>query len=199
MSRFRVLFIALIAFIAVPVVVQAQESVQVTRQTYVAGKKPGAKECRPGTLTMWFDGSALRAGTSGDCTTWPDFRRAPIVVSIPIKLAKVANGDVLTNYTPGFAGKITRVAFAITDPATTASKATTLNLEIGTTNLTGGVIALTSANSTPLGAVIAGTSITGANTFTASSTISVEASSTTAFAEGEGVLLITIESSPAYP
>ncbi|HEX8851219.1 MAG TPA: hypothetical protein VF761_16960 [Gemmatimonadaceae bacterium] len=199
MFKFRALLIALIALIAFPVVVQAQEDVQATRLTFVTGKKPAATYCRPGTLTLWFDGTAFRSGTKSDCTTWPDFRRAPIVVSIPIKLSKVANGDVLTNYTPGFAGKITKVAFAITDPVTTAAKATTLNLEIGTTDVTGGAIALTSANSTPLGAVIAGTAITAANTFTASSTISVEASSTTAFVEGEGVLLITIESSPAYP
>jgi hypothetical protein len=104
----------------------------------------------------------------------------------------VANGDVLTNFTPGFPGRIVSVAFAIFDPVTTASKAATLNLEIGTVNLTGGVISLTSANCTPLGAVIAGTAITANNTFGATDTISVEASSVTAFVEGEGVLLLTL-------
>jgi hypothetical protein len=114
------------------------------------------------------------------------------VLAIPIKLAKVANGDVLTNFTPGFPGRIVSAAFAVTDPVTTASKAATLNLEIGTVNLTGGVISLTSANCTPLGAVIAGTAITANNTFGATDTISVEASSVTAFVEGEGVLLLTL-------
>lgn len=116
------------------------------------------------------------------------------VIALPIKLAKITGaGDVLTNWTPGFAGKITKVAFAVTDPVTTAAKAATLNLEIGSTNVTGGEVALTSANCTPLGAVVAGAAITAANTFTATDTISVEAASVTAFAEGEGVLLITYQ------
>lgn len=115
------------------------------------------------------------------------------VISIPITLATITDAvDVLTNFTPGFAGAITSVAFAVTVPVTTAAKATTLNLEIGTTNLTGGVVALTSANCTPLGAVIAGTAITANNTFGATDTISIEASSTTQFSEGAGVLLITL-------
>jgi hypothetical protein len=115
------------------------------------------------------------------------------VLAIPIKLSKVADGDILTAFTPGIAGSIKKVAFAVTDPVTTADKAATLNLEIGTTNVTGGVVALTSANCTPLGAVIAGSAVTANNAFTGTDTISVEASSTTAFAEGEGVLLITIQ------
>lgn len=115
------------------------------------------------------------------------------VVSIPITLANItAAMDVVTNYIPAFAGAITKVSFVVTTPVTTAAKAVTLNLEIGTTNLTGGVISLTSANCTPLGAVIDGTAITANNTFGASDSISVEATSVTAFTEGAGVLLITL-------
>lgn len=114
------------------------------------------------------------------------------VIALPITLANVANGDVLTTWTPGFAGKIIRVSFAVTTAVTTPAKAATLNLEIGTTDLTGGTVALTSANCTPLGAVIANAANPSAgNTFTATDTISVEASSVTAFAEGAGVLLIS--------
>mgnify|MGYP001602698178 CR=1 FL=1 len=118
------------------------------------------------------------------------------VLSIPITLANVANGDVLTTFTPGFAGRIESIAFAVTTAVTTGAKATTLNLEIGTTNLTGGSLALTSANCTPLGAVVAATAVTAANTFTATDTISVEAASTTAFVEGAGVLLVTLSREP---
>lgn len=114
------------------------------------------------------------------------------VLSIPVTLANVADGDVLTTFTPGHFGRIKSLDFAVTTPVTTASKATTLNAEIGTTNLTGGAIALTSANCTPLGAVINDTAITAAAAFDADDTISIEASSTTAFVEGAGVLLITI-------
>jgi len=118
--------------------------------------------------------------------------RTSSVLSIPVKLAKVAAGDVVTNYVPGFAGAIKKVSFVVTDPVTTASKAATLNLEIGTTDVSGGVLSLTSANCGTLGAVVNGTAITGNNVFTASDSISVEASSVTAFVEGEGVLLIVL-------
>jgi len=74
--------------------------------------------------------------------------------------------------------------------ATTADKAATLNAEIETTNLSGGVLALTSANCTPKGAQVAGTEITGNNAFTATQKISIEASSVTAFAEGAIWLMI---------
>jgi len=114
------------------------------------------------------------------------------VLVIPIKLAKVANGDILTNFTPGFPGSIIKVAFAVTDPVVTASKVATLNLEINAVNLSGGVVSLTSANCTPLGAVVAGSAITANNVFSATDTISVEAASVTAFVEGEGVLLVTL-------
>lgn len=116
-----------------------------------------------------------------------------MILSIPIKLAKVSNGDIVTTYIPGISGTIKKVSFVVTDPVTTAAKAATLNLEIGTTNLTGGVLSLTSANCTPLGAVIDGTAITSDNVFTSANSISVEASSVTAFIEGEGVLLIVIQ------
>lgn len=114
-------------------------------------------------------------------------------VNFPITLANITGaGDVVTALTMGFAGTITRVDFVVTVPVTTAAKAATLNVEIGTTNLTGGAVALTSANCTPMGAVIAGSAVTGANTFTATDTISIEAASVTAFSEGQGYLSLTI-------
>lgn len=116
------------------------------------------------------------------------------ILSFPITLANVANGDVVTDIVPGFAGVVVSAQFVVTTAATTAAKATTLNLEINATNVTGGVIALTSANCTPLGHRVAGTAVTAANTFGATDTLSVEAASTTAFVEGEGVLLITLKS-----
>ncbi len=112
------------------------------------------------------------------------------ILAFPIALAKIANGDLLTNYTIGCAGRIVGFEAVVTDPATTAAKLSTLNLEIGTTNVTGGSLALTSANMTPLGAVVAASAITAANTFSATDTISIEAASTTAFVEGSIVLYI---------
>lgn len=108
-------------------------------------------------------------------------------------LANISDGDVVTTYTPGYKFKLLAHDFVVGTPVTTASKASTLNLEIGTTDVTGGTVALTSANCTPLGAEVAGAAITAANTGSASDTISVEASSTTAFAEGDGDIVITIQ------
>lgn len=123
------------------------------------------------------------------------------IVSIPIELAAVtAAGDVVTTYTPGFAGVIEKVDFVTTNPATTADKLATLNLEIGTTDVTGGVVSLTSATggaTLTLGKVTAGTAVTANNVFDAEDTISVEASSVTAFSEGAGVLLIVIKCTAA--
>lgn len=116
------------------------------------------------------------------------------VIALPIDLASITGaGDVLTNYTPGWKFKLLSASFAVSKPVTTAAKAVTLNLEIGITDVTGGSIALTSANCTPLGAVVAGTAITGANTGNAVDTISVEAASVTPFIEGQGYILIKIQ------
>jgi hypothetical protein len=101
--------------------------------------------------------------------------------------------DVITGLDLDLQGKITAVRFLVTERVTTAAKAATLNLEIGTTDLTGGVLALTSANCGTLGAVINGTAITGNNAFTTEDNISVEATGVTAFAEGRGLLLVTIQ------
>jgi hypothetical protein len=133
------------------------------------------------------------AGADGDIIEAVPVSNTPeiVVIPLPITLANVADGDVLTNYPLTFNGTVTAIDFAVTTAVTTGSKATTLNLEIGTTNLTGGTVALTSANCTPLGKVVSSAAITGANTFVSGDTLSVEASSTTAFAEGAGVLLIT--------
>jgi hypothetical protein len=114
-------------------------------------------------------------------------------LAINLNLADIAAGDVLTNYVPGYRFKVLDVDFHVLKPVTTAARAATLNLEIGTTNLTGGVVALTSANCTPAGAQVAGSAITAANVGAATDSLSIEAASVTAFAEGSGVLLIAIQ------
>jgi hypothetical protein len=141
-------------------------------------------------------GTALSAASSGEVfsllITHRGRRRAH-VFNLPITLANITGaGDVLTDFTPGFSGRIVKTQFSVSTRATTASKAVTLNLEIGTADLTGGTIALTTANCGTLGAVVAGTAVTAANTFSATDTISVEASSVTAFAEGAGTLHVTV-------
>ncbi len=115
-----------------------------------------------------------------------------------VNLADIANGDILTDYVPGYAFKIQKVDFRVFKAATTAAKAATLNLEIGSTNLTGGVVSLTSANCTPAGAAVAGTAVTANNTGTATDAFSIEASSVTAFVEGSGWIIVEIQNLDAY-
>jgi len=134
------------------------------------------------------------SSTAGWVGVGPSFYRLnsrPVVLkTFPLLLETIANGDLLTGYTPGFVGFVEKFWAEVTAPATTAAKASTLNLEIGSTNLTGGVLSLTSANMTPLGAIVAATDITAANEFDADDTISIEAASTTAFVEGSVNLVI---------
>lgn len=112
------------------------------------------------------------------------------IFGLPIQLATVTAGDVMTDLTLGFTGTIDRVAFVNTVAVTTAAKLASLVVDIGATEVTGGLVALTSANQTPLGVVIAGTAITAGNAFGPTDTISVRGESVTAFAEGAGVLYL---------
>jgi hypothetical protein len=114
------------------------------------------------------------------------------VLTFHIDLATIAgDGNVIDDFVPGFAGEFFGTPqFVVTEAATTAGKAVTLNIDIDGTNVTGGVVALTSANVTPAGSVVDGTPITVGGAFAADSAISIEATGATAFAEGEGDLII---------
>ena len=140
-----------------------------------------------------LSGYSWAAGTVVDLYLETRKGKKRIPITIPVTLANITGaGDVVTGIKPGIDGYIEYWEFVTGTPVTTAAKAATLNLEIGTTNLTGGTIALTSAAATPLGKVIAASAITGNNRITRDDTLSVEAASVTAFAEGTGFLLIYI-------
>jgi hypothetical protein len=78
-------------------------------------------------------------------------------------------------------------------PVTTGSKLATLTPYIGTTALTGGVLALTSALCTPAGAVVQASAITGKNAGEATDTITLTWSAVTTFIEGSGSIQMEIE------
>lgn len=92
----------------------------------------------------------------------------------------------LVNYVPGFAFQITGFSFTVSKAATTGSKLATVTPYIAGTITTGGVLALTSANCTPVGTNTAATAITAANTGTAAQAITLVGSAVTAFVEGTG-------------
>lgn len=117
-----------------------------------------------------------------------------LAFSIQLDSMTTSAADLVTNYTPGYAFKILAISAAVTTIGAGAAASQVLNMEIGTTNLTGGVVTLTEANTNTLGALIAGTAVTANNTGTAASTISIEvAAGGTIFTGGAAVLLITIQ------
>lgn len=113
-------------------------------------------------------------------------------VTIPVNLATVADGDVLTSLPIPYNFRIESVDAYVTNEVTTGAKTTTLNVEIGTINLTGGVLTVDSTTAATLGAKIAGTAVTANNTGIAGAAISIEAASTTAHAEGQIVVVIVV-------
>ncbi len=115
------------------------------------------------------------------------------VLPLYIQQADIAaNGDLLTNYVPGFNFKVEKFDWRQSKPVTTAAKLATLALRINAVAVTGGVIALTSALCTPAGVAVAGTPITALNVGGPTDSLSVVASAVTAFVEGNGWMLIAL-------
>jgi hypothetical protein len=115
--------------------------------------------------------------------------------SFRIALAGLTNADILTSFVPGFKFAIEKVMFAVQAAVTTAAKLATITPKIDAVDITGGVLALTSANCTPKGTVLTGTAVTGANDDNLgsdTSAITLTASAVTAFVEGDGELIIIL-------
>jgi hypothetical protein len=103
-------------------------------------------------------------------------------------------GDLITSYPLPGAGRIVGFRYFPQVVTSTAGDGMNLNLEIGTTNLTGGVLGLTSANTNTLGVVVEASAITGANTYAPGALLSIEsATGAGSFAEGSGVLHVDVE------
>ncbi len=122
------------------------------------------------------------------------------VNTITIPLTSLATGlstaaiDLLTNYTPGYRFKVLSFAFVTTVAGTGTSASQVFNLEIGTTNVTGGALTLLLADTDTIGKVTSATSITAANVGTSTDTLSIEmAASGTVFTAGAGYFVIKIQ------
>lgn len=116
-----------------------------------------------------------------------------VPVCIPVVLVNHSNTSVAARFTPGYAGKIRKITASVTDPVTTGAKAATFTAAVAGTPTTGGALALTSANCTPVGAKVDGSAITAANAFTAAEEITIVASSVTAFVEGQVVIYLFLD------
>lgn len=121
-------------------------------------------------------------------------------LSIPIQLASMTTSaaDLVTEIVPGYKFKLLSVDFVTTTVSTGSGASQTINLEIGTTNVTGGVVNPTLASTNTLGKVTSGTAITAANTGSATDVLSVEvAASGTVFTAGNGFLIVRIQNMDA--
>lgn len=102
--------------------------------------------------------------------------------------------DILTGYTPGFPFRIVDFTFTTTVAGTGSSASQVFNLEIGSTDVTGGVLTLTLASQATIGTVTSATAITALNEGTETDTISIEmAASGTVFTAGAGYFTITLQ------
>lgn len=133
-------------------------------------------------------GFSWAAGTKVDAFfDVQDGNRQLITIPLP-PLSTITAADVVTEFYPGVEGTLEYAEFVTTIAVTTAAKAATFNFEIGTTDVTGMTLALTSATATPKGTVLGFGLPTAGFTLTRASKLSVEASAVTAFAEGEGYI-----------
>lgn len=159
--------------------------------------KIGFHNATPVVQRSGADQAALTDSTGGSVSGSTLASTAGIsTLSVPIQLAAMTTSaaDLVTDITPGYKFKILAADFATTKLGTGAGATQTINLEIGSTNVTGGAVNTTLASTNTLGKVSAGTAVTAANTGSASDTISVEvAASGTVFTAGDGVLLIRIQ------
>lgn len=120
-------------------------------------------------------------------------KRAFYTLLFFIDLATVTAADVVTDYIIGHAFKVVKIDIIVETAVTTASDLATFGIDIGATGTTGGLVALTSANATPKGVVVAGTAITALNIGNATDTLSVVATSVTAFAEGSVWIAVQLQ------
>jgi hypothetical protein len=141
-------------------------------------------------------GVAIQSGTSGAIISMLIEKKPLAFVTLPfqVSLAAIPAGDVVTSFPLPGSGRIVGFRYVPTVVTSTASDGMNLNLEIGTTNLTGGVLGLTSANTNTLGVVVSSTAITAGNTYAPGALLSIEgATGAGAFAEGSGTLHVEIE------
>ena len=115
------------------------------------------------------------------------------IIALPVTLVAHTEGSIAARFTPGYAGRIAKITESVDQVVTTGSKAATATPAIAGTPTTGGAVALTSANQTPVGAKVDGSAITAADIFSATQEITIVMTSVTAFAEGRGIFYLFLK------
>lgn len=104
-------------------------------------------------------------------------------VTFTVAAAEITNANIITGYTPGHPFQLEALDAYVTSALTGSSKTVTINPEIDTVDVTGGVAVVASA-SAALGTRVAGTAITAGGVGGSASVIDIEGSSVTAFTGG---------------
>jgi len=158
----------------------------------------GATVSPAGVLATFSPPADLTNNTTG--TPAATLNAGTGVATLTIPLTSLVTGlgvlaiDLLTNYVPGYAFKLLAFDFITTVAGTGAGASQVFNLEIGTTNVTGGVLTVTLASTATIGVQTNGTAITAANTGTATDTLSIEmAAGGTVFTAGAGYFVIKVQ------
>lgn len=158
-----------------------------------AGVSPGGYEpSLAGPLPTAFTDSS--GGTASDTIA-----AAVGITTVTLPLSSLATGlstgalDLLTTYTPGYAFELLSFDFVTTIVGAGAGATQAFNLEIGSTNVTGGVVTVDLASTNTVGEISSGTAITADNVGTSASTISVEmAAGGTVFTSGSGYFVLKL-------
>lgn len=106
------------------------------------------------------------------------------LIPIDLKAMGASASDVLTEFTPGFAGKIISVDAYTVIVGAGAGATVVVSLEIGTTGLTGGAVTVDLAATNTVGEKATGTAVTANNEFGRGDTISILSAAGTTFTSG---------------
>lgn len=122
------------------------------------------------------------------------------IYDLSFPLSSLATGigagalDLLTTYVINHKFKLLSFDFITTIVGAGAGASQVFNLEIGATDLTGGVLTVTLASTDTIGKVTQGTAITALNTGAAAGNISLEkAGGGTVFTSGAGYFRVTVQ------
>jgi hypothetical protein len=141
---------------------------------------------------------AIFSGVDGDVhAVWvnpPERISGATVIPFSVSAIEAATVNKVASLPIGAlfgSGRIVRLDAVITTTLVGAGGAVTVNAEIDTVDVTGGVVTLAIGTPT-VGTFVAGTAVTAANTFTAASVLDIEWVVGTAFTAGAVTLLLTI-------
>jgi len=173
-----------------PVYCTADNTLTLTRpgdDAVVAGYTIGYVSSGVGNVAFLGQTSAAVLGMAGGS------KRRIILTTLPNLAGITGSMNVVTGYKLWGHGKIVALGAIVGSAVTTGSKGATLNAEIATVDVTGGTLVLTSANLTPLGAIVESAAPSGTNEFFDGDVLDIESSAVTAFVEGSISIYIDVE------